>query len=200
MTPDQTTDLYDRAARIFGVSHDEIRWPYEANGLDRSLRRTEPERYRAELDAYDRQRLVIVEWAERYGLKASHAGCCPWWLTRTTSRRCPVTKCSLYGTGWRVDETHWLDHPIRWNKDGKPAAITASPYDDNMSDNERIKWWLGKDPRLRVAFGAGWYGPSTTQVVMWRSDRIPVIEPASSDGGWYELMRRSAQIAATPTA
>ncbi|MET8534025.1 hypothetical protein ABZV67_19305 [Streptomyces sp. NPDC005065] len=199
LTPDQVADIYTRAAKIFGSNEYGVRWPYEASGLDRSLRRTDRERYYRELDAYNRQRLVIVEWAERYELKKSSVQCCPGWLTRNTSRRCDIRKCTRYGSGEQNVDHWWLDHAICWTKDGKPTAITASPYDISVADEyeakvpdyERIKWWLAQDERLSVAFGAGWYGSATTQVVMWRSDRIPVIEPATGDGGWQELMTAS---------
>jgi hypothetical protein len=136
--------------------------------------------------------LTIVEWAERYGLKASRVKCCPWWLTRNASRRCEFSKCA--------SDERWLDHPICWIRGGKPIAITSPPYDDKVADNARIKSWLDHDDRLSVAFGKGWYGPATTQVVMWRNDRALVIEPATDDGGWYDLMRRSAQMATDEAA
>ncbi|MEU6316099.1 hypothetical protein [Streptomyces sp. NPDC047009] len=198
-----TEDLYTRAAKIFRSDLEwGIHWPYEAAGLDWTLRKKDPERYRRELDAYTRQRTAIVEWAERYGLKKSRVTCCPWWLTRSTSRRCEFSKCTHHGSGEQISDHHWLDHAICWIKDGKPAVITSSPYDisyaenyeDRVPDYGRIKWWVDSNENLSVTFGKGWYGSSTTQVVMWRNDRIPVVEPGA-DGGWCELMRRSRQMA-----
>lgn len=163
------TDLYDRGAKIFGENADAIFWPYDASGIDRSLRRTDPERFRQQLDTLNRKRQLIVEWAETYGLRASRAGCCPRWLHRNSSKRC----------GWQPRaRSDWLDHPIWWLKDGKPAVITSAPY--HLSDDSltRIRYWESMHPRFAVAQGTGWYGYGTTQIVMWRHDRIKAVSPA----------------------
>ncbi|QIY94196.1 hypothetical protein HEP87_09270 [Streptomyces sp. S1D4-11] len=44
-------DLDDRAAAIFGAGPNGIYWPYDASGIDTSLRRTDAERFRQQLDA-----------------------------------------------------------------------------------------------------------------------------------------------------
>lgn len=170
------TDLYDRAAKIFGSGPDGIRWPYDVSGLDRSLRRTDPERFRRQLAELERKQLVLVDWAERHGLKGSPVKCCPWWLTRKVSRRCEVNKCTQFGGG---ADRSWLDHTICWLKDSRPAVITSAPYNFGEEDRARIDHWLTEDTRLRAAYGAGWYGYGTQQIVMWRADRLEVVEPAA---------------------
>lgn len=171
------TSLHARAVRIFGADPGGIRWPYGLEDPSRHLKRTDPAAYERQQVEQPAAQRNIVEWAERYGLKESSAGCCPRWLQRSVSRTCPYDKC-----GSDTADAGWLDHPIRWIKDGKPVAITSAPYGLPEADDARIRWWLSEDPCLRVAYGPGWYGFGTTQVVMWRTDRIPVIEPATSDG------------------
>ncbi len=39
------TDLYFRAARLFGSTDDAVHWPYGMGSPERSIRRTDPERY-----------------------------------------------------------------------------------------------------------------------------------------------------------
>jgi hypothetical protein len=106
--------------------------------------------------------------------------CCPWWLTRKVSRRCEFAKCTQYGAGG--DDRSWLDHTICWLKDGRPAVITSAPYNFGQEDRARIDQWLTEDTRLRVAYGAGWYGYTTTQIVMWRADRLEDVAPAAAEG------------------
>lgn len=167
-------DIHDRGAAIFGSSADGVDWPYDGSGIDHRLRRTDPERFRQELADLTRRREILVEWAERYGLKSSSVQCCPWWLTRKVSRRCAYGECE--GLGGR--DAAWLDHPICWLKDGRPAVITSAPGRMSPESSARISWWLEQQPDLRSVQGEGWYGFSTTQVVMWRADRIATVEPA----------------------
>lgn len=121
---------------------------------------------------------VIVEWADRYELKRSDKGCCPRWLQRNASRSCHNEACGKYGSGVRTDYG-WLDHHIAWLFEGKPAAITSAPYGLGDKSMERLDWWQREDPRLSVAIGGeGWYGHGSIQVLMWRSDRISLMETA----------------------
>lgn len=173
------TDLHARAAAVFGAGSDGIYWPYDASGgIDHSLRRTDPERFRQQSEGLNRKRLVIIEWAERYGLKASTVQCCPWWLTRKVSRRCEPDNCTQYGSGAPNEDSRWLDHTICWNKNSRPAVITSAPYHVSPESTDRITWWLDQHPNLRSAQGTGWYGFSTTQIIIWRADRIETVEPA----------------------
>jgi hypothetical protein len=168
-------DIHARGAAIFGSSIDGVYWPYDVSGIDHRLRRTDPERFRRQLADLTRRREILIGWAERYGLKGSSVQCCPWWLTRKVSRRCPYDKCLHYGTG---PDNRWLDHTICWLKDGRPAVITSAPYDVSPESSARIAWWLEQQPNLRSVQGEGWYGFGTTQIVMWRADRIATVEPS----------------------
>ncbi len=51
-------------------------------------------------------------------------------------------------------------------------------YDLGDDDRERVTWWTERHSELSAAYGDGWYGYSTTQVLLWRSDRLSTIEPA----------------------
>lgn len=169
------TDLHTRAAKIFKAEGGAIVWPY---GLSiPSFRRSGLTRERYDQKALEQRaaQLLIVEWAERYGLRESRKGCCPIWLQGKTSRRCAPGACRNYGG---LDYL-WLDHTVAWLKDGKPAVITSAPYTQHGAENHEIRYWLDKDDRLRVAVGAGWYGHGTTQIVMWRADRIDTVVPAT---------------------
>ena len=72
-------DLHARGAAVFGSDANGVHWPCEVNGIDITLRRTDPERFRQEQADRTRRRELIVEWAERHGLKASTVSCCPAW-------------------------------------------------------------------------------------------------------------------------
>ncbi|MEU8828824.1 hypothetical protein [Streptomyces sp. NPDC048636] len=72
-----------------------------------------------------------------------------------------------------------MDHATLWIKDQVPAVITSAPYSVGEEDRLRLNWWLAQDARLRVAYGdEGWYGFSTRQIILWRSDMVEVIAPA----------------------
>lgn len=169
-------DLYDRAAAIFGSSADGVHWPYDVSGIDSTLRRKDPERFQRELAVLTTKRYTIVEWAEHHGLKKSTVQCCPWWLTRKTSRACTMAKCTRYGD--RTPDSHWLDHPILWLKDSKPAVITSAPYNVSAEDQQRLNWWRKEHRTLRVEQGTGWYGYGTTQIVMYNTSRIKYVSSA----------------------
>lgn len=165
-----STDFYNRAAAVLGVTGGTVDWPYEAAGMP----------LRGDVDYEERReqlmqtRQMMVEWAEFYGLRVSWAGCCPAWLLRSTSRRCTYGNC----TGSAVD-ARWMDHKVAWLKDGRPAALTASPYGVSEEQEQRIVGWLQQHPELRAARGTGWYMPgSTTQIVLWNAARIDDLRPA----------------------
>jgi hypothetical protein len=177
------TDLYDRAAVVLGTEDGRIRWPYGMSPIHPDEKRKNPAAYE-QLQAQRRAgQEAMVSWAERYGLKYSEAGCCPFWLQGTVSRRCRPygphkDRCTRYGTG--IDHG-WLDHAVGWLKDGRPAALTSAPYGFEYITEapERLAFWQQHDDRLQVAIGSGWYGFGTTQIVVWRTDRIAAVEPAA---------------------
>jgi hypothetical protein len=171
-------DIHDRGAAIFGAGPDGVYWPYDASGIDHRLRRTDPERFRQQLAHLHRRREVIVGWAEWYGLKSSSVTCCPSWLTRKVSRRCAFERCTRYGTSAQAVDSPWMEHTICWLKDGRPAVITSAPYHVSAESSARIAWWLEQQPNLRTVQGEGWYGFGTTQIIVWRADRIATVEPA----------------------
>jgi hypothetical protein len=177
------TDLYDRAAAVLGTTSDGIRWPYGMGPPHRSEKRKDPEKYEQRLVQELAKAEVMVSWAERYGLKYSPAGCCPFWLQGTVSRRCRPygshkDRCTRYGTG--IDQS-WLDHAVGWLKDGRPAALTSAPYNlEHITEaSERLAYWQQEDDRLQTAIGTGWYGFATTQIVVWRTDRVEDVQPAT---------------------
>jgi hypothetical protein len=178
-----TSDLLARAARIFGTGeYGDVLWPCGLAVPDHRLWRTNPTKYDTELAQQRAKQQSIVDWADGHGLRRSEAACCPLWLLRNGSRRCSRLgerishQCTNYGTGL---DRYWLDHSIGWVKNGKPAAITSAPYSVDLVDQERLTWWTAKHPLLLHALGEGWYGHDTTQVVLWRTDRIDRITPAS---------------------
>ncbi|WP_427251107.1 hypothetical protein [Bacillus cereus] len=171
-------DLYDRAAAVLGQDERGIRWPY---GLAPPLRRTDPATYEQRAADTRARQEVMVTWAQRYGLRLSEAGCCPRWLLRDGSQGCRPRygigdPCTRYGTPH--PDSGWLDHPVTWLKDTRPAVLTAAPYDVGDHDRRRLAHWERADPRLRSAIGTGWYGFGTTQIVLWRSDRIAELRAA----------------------
>jgi hypothetical protein len=173
-----TTDMTTRAAAVFGTREGAPAWPY---GLARPHPRRSglsAERLAAALEHAEQAQQAIVEWAERHGLQATQIGCCPKWLLRTVSRRCPPGACNNFGG---LDYV-WLDHPVGWLVDGRPAVLTSAPYGRHDQD-PGIAEWLRKDDRLRTAYGPGWYGHGTTRIVMWRTDRIDQVVAAGTEGG-----------------
>lgn len=165
------TDLNARAASIFGTADGAPRWPY---GLQAPVRSRHRATFERETRRVQLAQSTIVDWAEQYGLRATQAGCCPLWLLRPSSRRCATGACYNYGG---LDYV-WLDHQIGWLIKGRPAVITSAPYGDHHRHDPGIAEWLAKDRRLRTAYGTGWYGAGTTQIVVWRTDRITDTQPA----------------------
>lgn len=175
------SDLHNRAAAIFGSSADGVHWPYDVSGIDHTLRRKDPEAFEKKLAELTAKREVLVAWAEKHGLKKSPVKCCPWWLTRKTSRLCPKGTCTRYGTS--TPDRLWLDHAIHWLKNGKPAVISSAPYNFEEEDQARLALWTSTQPELSSAQGEGWYGYHTRQILIWRSDRIDSVQPASLPDG-----------------
>jgi hypothetical protein len=175
------TDLYDRGEAVLGHAERGIRWPYGQEDPPRRLRRTDPGKYERQRAETNARREILLSWAEHYGLRLSEAGCCPRWLLRGASQRCRPRSlggdpCTHYGTPH--PDSSWLDHTSAWLKDSRPAVLTAAPYDVEAQDLERLAHWERTDSRLRSATGRGWYGFGTTQIVLWRTDRIDEIFPA----------------------
>jgi hypothetical protein len=174
-------DLYTRAVAAFGENDlGGVAWPYGVSDPDRFNYRGEdgPAQYEERLKDRRQAQRVVTEWAERHGLKKSDEGCCPLWLGRRGSQhyRDARDECGRYGS--HTPDRGWLDHFTAWIHGGKPAVITSAPYSVSENEEARIAWWLREDPRLRIARGTGWYGFGTTQIVVWRSDIIPVVELA----------------------
>ncbi|MFE4335752.1 hypothetical protein ACFRQM_42135 [Streptomyces sp. NPDC056831] len=176
-------DLFDRAAAVLGRYSGGIRWPYGLETPGFMERRRDPENYKQRVIDTKARQEVMVAWAERYGLRLSPAGCCPLWLGRDTSQRCRHRigygdPCTRYGSS--SSDRSWMDHSVTWLKESRPAVITSAPYNVHPKDEERLTYWQQTDPRLRVSRGPGWYGYSTTQIVLWRSDRIAAVAPAEA--------------------
>ncbi|MGW7281764.1 hypothetical protein ACWGIV_26405 [Streptomyces sp. NPDC054844] len=170
-------DFDRRAAKIFGREGGDVAWPYDLHSPQRHLKRTDPEWYEREVARQPDAQRVIVEWAEWYGLKATATACCPGWLTRKVSRRCSIDRCTKFGGG--ATDYRWLEHRTGWLLDGHPVALTSAPYRISNEEHARFEWWVAEDPRLAVALGGqGWYGLGSTQVLMWRTDVIEVMEPS----------------------
>jgi hypothetical protein len=175
-------DLYDRAAAVLGTEEGDIRWPYGMSPPHPGEKRKNPETYEQRRAEQRAKQEAMVSWAERYGLKYSTAGCCPFWLQGKVSRRCRpygphADRCTRYGSG--IDHS-WLDHAVGWLKDGKPAALTSAPYGlEHITEApERLAYWQQQDSRLRIVTGPGWYSLATTQIVLWRTDRLEDVHPA----------------------
>jgi hypothetical protein len=175
------TDIFARGARVFGRGQDGVFWPYDVTGIDRTLRRTDPERFHQQMDVLDGKRLLLVEWAERYGLRSAR-GCCPRWLLKNASHRCGWQPDARRECTWATDE-RWLDHPIWWIRDRRPVAITSAPYHFDDCSRTLVDRWLAADGRLDFTTGVGWYGYGTTQTLLWRTDRIADITPAAPSNG-----------------
>ncbi|MGQ5579694.1 hypothetical protein [Streptomyces sp. ECR3.8] len=171
-----TNDFHNRAAAIFGTREGTVAWPY---GLETPHpRRSGLSRERlAKATAHaEAAQHTIVEWAERHGLRYSRTGCCQLWLLRKVSRTCPIGTCRNNGGRDYV----WLDHVNGWLRDSRPAALTSAPYATEYdAEHPEIRECLATDERLRAAFGPGWYGHGTKQIVLWRTDRIDDVEPAA---------------------
>lgn len=175
-------DLRLRAVRVLGTAvGGGVNWPYGVATPSRWHYRNDqtPDRYEAAVQDRRAAQEKVTDWAERYGLRQSSADCCPLWLRRRRSQRCSVETgaCTRYGTP--APDCGWLDHATLWNRNQSPAVITSAPYGIGADDRIRLTWWLEQEPRFRVAYGdEGWYGFSTTQIVLWRTDLIKVVAPA----------------------
>lgn len=177
-------DLYDRAAAVLGTTSDGIRWPYGMSPPHPGEKRRNPETYEHRLVQQRAKQESMVSWAEQHGLKYSPAGCCPGWLQGKTSRRCrpygpSADRCTRYGNS-NIDHS-WLDHAVGWLKNGVPAVLTSAPYGlEHITEApERLAYWQQQDERLKVVTGPGWYSLATTQIILWRTDRLETVEPAT---------------------
>lgn len=176
--------LKARAAAILGKGNDGIRWPYGMGPAQRDFLRDESaEEHDRRVAEQQAKQEVMVSWAEQHGLRYTPNGCCPSWLQSATNRKCRPyrerTACTRYRNG--TPDYGWLDHVVGWLKDGKPAALTSAPYNlDRIPEAaERLAYWPEHDARLKVVTGPGWYSPSTTQIILWRTDRIEDVQPAT---------------------
>lgn len=177
------TDLYDRAAAVLGTEDGVIRWPYGMSPPHPGEKRKDPEKYEQRWAQQRAKQEAMVSWAERHGLKYSPAGCCPFWLQGNVSRRCRpydphADRCTRYGTS---TDHSWLDHAVGWLKNGRPAVLTSAPYNlEHITEApERLAYWEQHDDRLKVVTGPGWYSTATTQIILWRTDRLQAVEPAA---------------------
>lgn len=177
-------NLYARAAVVLGNTADGIRWPYGMSSPRPSEQRDNPDQYAERLAQQTAKQESMLSWAERYGLKYSPTGCCPAWLQGNTSRRCrpygrTANRCTRYGTSG-VDHS-WLDHAVGWLKDGKPAVLTSAPYGLEYITEApaRLAYWQQQDPPLKSVIGDGWYSAGTTQIIVWRADRLEDVQPAT---------------------
>jgi hypothetical protein len=182
VNPEQ--DLYDRAAAVLGTDGGAIRWPYGMSPAQRSYTREEPpEEYAQRVAEKRAKQEAMVVWAERHGLKYTPHGCCPPWLRGNTNRRCRPhqerSACTRYRN--ETPDHDWLDHAVGWLKDGKPAALTSAPYGlEHITEAPaRLAYWPQQDPRLKAVTGEGWYSPATTQIILWRTDRLENVQPAT---------------------
>lgn len=172
--------LNARATATFGKGDLGIRWPYGMHTLKRSD--DQPGSWAAEhfeernAEQQARQE-VMVAWAEEHGLRSRQKGCCPLWLQRDTQRACRPYGKGEPCTRYKADHD-WMDHAVTWTRDRKPAAITAAPYYVSDDFEARLDWWTQQDARLRWTRGAGWYGHGTTQLILWRTDRVADIHAA----------------------
>lgn len=171
-----------RAITVFGKTDlGGVAWPYGVAAQSPRPRDWSEDQYTAHLKDREEAQQLVYDWAQKYGLKRAHStkGCCPLWIQRDRNTHCtPTRTCLRYGDDARQDRG-WMDHRTMWTLDKKPAAITSAPYTISDDDRGRLAWWTKEDPRLAVTFGGtGWYGHSTKQIILWRTDLIKVIEPA----------------------
>lgn len=186
--------LLNTAQRVFGTSEGSIDWPY---GLSVTVARTTTPEKREQFAARARRtragQRAITEWADAYDLRVSKSGCCPLWLSRTTSRNCrnsgliremlpdttlPKSLRRVTTPAYVRCQTfhlkNWFDHVITWNLNRVPVALTATPYQIYEDDLEHLENLLRDDERLAMATSMGntWYGHGAKQILLWRTDRI----------------------------
>ncbi|MFB7222435.1 hypothetical protein [Streptomyces sp. NPDC056227] len=168
------------AIAIFGKNDfGGVAWPYGVAAQPHRPSDWTEEAYAEHRKDREQAQQLVFDWAQKHGLKKGKNRCCPKWLQRDRNSTCSGAKdpCALYD-GSSPDRA-WLDHVTTWTLDRLPAVITTAPYTIDQDDRDRLAWWTAEDPRLSVAYGgAGWYGHSTTQIVMWRADIIDVVKPA----------------------
>ncbi|MFJ8746696.1 hypothetical protein ACIRL2_46075 [Embleya sp. NPDC127516] len=164
---DNPSDVNARAVALFGRHEDgTIAWPYGIADPPRRNHRTRDDAdaaFEAALRGRRDAQRILVAWARRHGRRPEDLGCCPQWLRRRGSAGCPYGECDR----WR-----WTDHVTTWSLDGQPVALTAAPYGMDEDERAELEEWVEEYPDLAVAYGTGWYGADTTQVLLWRRDRI----------------------------
>lgn len=175
--------LHKRAAAVLGTDGGAIRWPYGMGPEVRSVLYPESaEAFAERVEQHKAKQEAMVSWAERYGLKYAPHVCCPPWLQGNANRRCRPyregSNCTRYVNGG--PDRGWLDHVVGWLKDGKPAVLTSAPYTlEILKPPARLAFWTVTDERLKVTAGDGWYSPATTQLILWRADRLEDVQPAT---------------------
>ncbi|MFJ8628886.1 hypothetical protein ACIRD3_39395 [Kitasatospora sp. NPDC093550] len=130
--------------------------PARMAGLQKWRATPAEERERKERSWSARMKACSV-WAQEHGVRLVEGSDDPAWLLKVTSRR-------DYGL-----RPEWLDHPLCWAKDRRPAAITASLYDYGRHA-QAIHGWLADKPGIGLTTGRGWYHDGTVQIVLWRCD------------------------------
>lgn len=168
-------DLDRRGSAVFGSTRGEVNWPYDTPSfIDFRLRRTDRAAYDREVAEARAKQEAIVSWAEHHDLKASSISCCLLWLVRPgRSRRCRDMNTCHSGPASRS----WFDHPIFWLKDGLPAVVTSVAYGPAGQGQAEINWWTNGHG-FKSERGPGWYGSHSSQVLIWRPDRIRRVQPA----------------------
>ncbi|MCX4606805.1 hypothetical protein OG402_40990 [Streptomyces anulatus] len=169
-----------RAKSIFGTNDEGgVAWPYGVAPQNPKPRDWSPEQYQAHLADREAAQQLAFDWALKHGLKRDDNGCCPVWLQQNRNSRCGGGRRDCARFGMRTRDCGWMDHTAVWTFDRKPAAITSAPYEIQPGHREELDRWVKEDPRLAVAYGGtGWYGHDTSQVILWRTDLVEVIDPA----------------------
>lgn len=167
-----------RAIAVFGKNDlGGVAWPYGVGETIPNPTWT-PEQRQAHLEDREEAKQLVFDWAQKYGLRKTDKGCCPVWLQQDRNSRCGGRRpCARFGANAR--DCDWLDHVAAWTFNRQPVAITSAPYEIHPSHRDELERWVEEDPRLAFAFGeTGWYGFSTKQIIVWRTDLIDTIAPA----------------------
>ncbi|MFF2751751.1 hypothetical protein ACFVVA_40215 [Kitasatospora sp. NPDC058048] len=142
--------------------------PATMAGLQKWRALPEEQRRRQE-QSWSTRMQTCIAWAEEHGVRLGRTGGHPDWLLGKTVRRNYDSLPS------------WLDHPLYWVKDRRPAAITASLYGYEHREDEVHGWVAGK-PGIGLATGPGWYHDGTVQIVLWNRDVLGEAVTAADAG------------------
>lgn len=105
----------------------------------------------------DPVRAELVSWAEERGVRQSRAPrVCLHWLA---TGRCTDAGCAEQWARYRC-----LDHSLGWTREGKPAYITAAPYELNTDSMHAILEGCRRFGLGIYVDGRGWYGHGTVHV------------------------------------